>query len=81
MTFLIIKSIDRIATDIKNTVLTTAATVLNRPTSPLTPRRKNAIAKLKKKKCKLEKDPRNSTFKKELSLARKEKFEANQSHI
>lgn len=66
---------------LKECIKSSAANVLNRPTSPLTPRRRKAIAKFEQMKFKTSRDPANQSLQKELRVARKMKFEANQTHI
>lgn len=66
---------------LKECVQEAASTALNRPTSPMTPRRRKACAKFEQLKFKLGRDPSNVTIKRELGIARKAKYEANQAHI
>lgn len=66
---------------IKKYIQEAAGNTLKRPTSPMTPRRRKAGAKFQQLKFKLDWDPSNSFLKKELQLARKNKFNANQIHI
>lgn len=65
----------------KECIKETADTVLNRPTSPMTPKRRKANAKFQQAKFRSERDPRNNILKKELSKARKEKGDSIQAHI
>lgn len=68
-------------TSLKQCIQTSASATLSRPTSPITPRRRKACAKLEQAKFKSDRDPSNPTLKIALKQARKEKFEANQAHV
>lgn len=66
---------------LKECVQVAAASALNCPSSPMTPRRCKAIAKFEQLKFKVGRNPENAALKRDLAKARKEKYDANQIHI
>lgn len=65
----------------KQSIKESADSVLNRPTSPLTPRRRKAYAKFQQAKFRADRNSKDASLKTALKSARSLKYVTNEAHI